>query len=149
MKKHIILDIVSMWIIESAALFSSFDFTKEGICVVDISMLGLSLFFGMIFAFRSMKWIRIGIDVLKKKPKTILTKGWRFHSRENIYFFDVKKNIYHSIIEFTDPRLPGKYIYLDNRIFKSGDQLKITYYPRSKYIKAIEKVEEIESNCPK
>ena len=88
-------------------------------------------------------WLKILIDVLFSKPRVILTKGLR--SIDHIAADPRKggsatpaERFYFSKIRFTDDRLKGTYYTLEPVYFKQGVELKIVYYPRSKYITQME-----------
>ena len=85
-------------------------------------------------------WVRIIIDVCFSKPRVIYTKKLRYISNTPVNLGRGSltcKNCY-SIIKFTDDRLKGTYYMLEPVYFKQGVELKIVYYPRSKYITQME-----------
>ena len=107
-------------------------------------MFFIIILIAIIFAFRSFKWLLIGLDVLFAKPKTIITKGYRSTERELIYILGNSRirpsKYFYSVIRFDDDQLKGKYISFDYPSFRHGEPLEIIYYPRSKYIVSIKYV---------
>ena len=71
------------------------------------------------FFKRTFRWIRILLDILFKKPNVIYTRGYR-----------LKKDYY----------------CFDEAIYKHGELLKISYYPNSRYIEAISRVDNYEND---
>jgi hypothetical protein len=73
-------------------------------------------------------------------PISITTKGYRFALRQPVDIFLDIFNICYSEILFDDVRLKGKYVFFDSSVFQHGERLEIVYYPRSKYIKSINRI---------
>jgi len=73
----------------------------------------------------------------------IITKGFRYASREPIYAFTgdrFKPRYHYSEILFDDKRLPQKYVYLDTTCYRNGEPLEVVVYPTARYIKTIKRV---------
>ena len=89
---------------------------------------------------RSIRWLRIIFDVARNKPQITYTKGFRFAKREYINYFS-KKALY-SEVYFDDKTLKKnkEYVYFDLCAFRQGELLEIVYYPKSRYIKSIRRV---------
>lgn len=133
MKKHIILDIISMWCFLIISII-------VGLWVHSVEILVVTPLFLIWFSIRTFRWIVFLYDKIFKKTVTVHTKGYRFLTKERIYALDFSKKIHYSVVVFDDS-LKGKYILLDdNRLFKQGELLEITYYKNSKVIKSILKL---------
>ena len=89
------------------------------------------------FVKESARLILIFIDIKSREPQTIITKGYSKIVRHPVYILQISEKLMYSVVTFCDVRLKGKYIYLENDMYQDGDELEITYYPRSKYITSI------------
>ena len=132
-KIHIIVDIVTMWTFVVLAIYLG----------IAVSKIYIFFAFPLVIWFfvRTLKWLRIAFDVFFSTPLTISTKGFRFSYRDRIYALDITKTLFYSVVMFDDAKLKGKYVYLETAMFCHGEILEITYYPKSKYIKSIKKLQ--------
>ena len=64
---------------------------------------------------RTLMWIRIGFDMLFRKPQTIRTKGYRFAKRE--YVSDLSRKELYSRVFFDDDRLKKEYYFFESDVF--------------------------------
>ena len=146
---HILLNLVIEWVLVCLAVI--FGFLFNILYIVFILPVFISCSIETFF------WGRVAFCVAFNKPQTIITKGFRYTSREFIYSTVIKPTYYRGVfffkhyskILFDDKRLKGKYVYLDTAFFHHGESIKLTYYPRAKYIISIEKVNDtinIDSN---
>ena len=89
---------------------------------------------------RSVRWLRIIFDVVLNKPQIAYTKGFRFAKRE--YINDFSKKALYSEVYFDDKMLKKnkEYVYFEVCTFKHGELLEIIYYPKSRYIKSLRRV---------
>ena len=98
------------------------------------------------------KWLRILFAVKFSTPKTIITKGYRFAMRKRVYMLEKRGKLHYSSVRFSDDRLKGDYVYFDEAVFRGGEPLEVTYYPRAKYIVDIKRAntndETTKSNPP-
>lgn len=128
---HILLDLAIEWLLIVAGITWGI---KASILYI-IGTIPLFLWSGN----KTIRWARVGFDILFSKPRTEATKAYRYAYRERIYPFMPKSIWHYSIVKFNDINLKGDYIFLGEALFRGGVELEITYYPRSKYIVAITK----------
>ena len=134
MRKHIILDIIFSW--SFFLVVVAFGIWQG---LIEFIILG-TILFAYVF-MRAFRWFAFVYDKVFDKILSVKTKGYRFSSKERVYFFDLTKKLHYSVIMFDDSKLKGKYILLDdNTIFKHGELLEVTYYKNSKVIKTISKI---------
>ena len=132
--KHIILDVVSMWIFLFMGILLA-------IFVTPLAWI-FDIFFAIDFWKRTSIWVLFWIDSRKEDTQTVITKGYVFRGRYRIYELDITKKIYYSVIQFNDPRLKGEYIDLSDERHRQGDTLEVVFYRRSRVIKHITKLED-------
>ena len=130
---HIILDLIVGWALICGGIY--FGLTWSFLLLIYTIPLVCW------YSARTFIWIRMAIDVLFSTPISITTKGYRFALRQRVYPLLLKSTFHYSEILFDDVRLKGKYVFFDNSVFRHGEKLEIVYYPRSKYIKSIERIE--------
>lgn len=133
-KLHIVMDVVSMWGLILCGLYLGF----TGTILYFVFSVPLIIW----FSIRTFKWAKILFDVIFSKPQTIITRGFRFSDRHQVYALNVFRNVYYSIIRFSDPGLKGEYICFEYYIFRGGEKLEVTYYKHSRYITSIKRIEE-------
>ena len=136
-KMHMIADIFLSWLF-----------------VVGFVYFGCGKFSGMLlgvpltslFALqRTIFWGKTLYDLKFSEPQKIITKCYQSACRLPVYLYDFCKLRY-SEVTFSDPRLPGKYVYFDVAIYRGGDELEVTYYKRSRYITDIKLIKSIGEN---
>ena len=108
-----------------------------------VSGVPLTILFVSFFK-RTFRWIRILLDILFKKPNVIYTRGYRFSTREHVN--NISKKAFYSKIFFDDKKLKKDYYCFDEAIYRHGELLKISYYPNSRYIEAISRVDNYEND---
>ena len=133
-RKHIILDVVSMWIFLFMGILLA-------IFVTPLAWI-FDIFFAIDFWKRTSIWVLFWIESRKDDTQTVITKGYVFRGRYRIYDLDITKKIYYSVIQFNDSRLPGEYIDLSDEMHRQGDTLEVVFYRRSRVIKHITKLED-------
>ena len=135
-KKHMIADILLHWLF-----------------VVGFAYFGCGKFPGMLlgvplvmwFALkRTFFWGKILLDLKFSEPQKIITKCYQSACRLPVYGYEFCRLRY-SEVTFSDPRLPGKYVYFDVAIYRGGDELEVTYYKRSRYIVDIKLLKPLEN----
>ena len=138
MKRKIVLylvaDLIVVWITLLIALYLGF--------VVTIMFHFWGVFILIWYIVRTFKWLRILFDKMFSKTHVLHTKKYRLAYRDKAsQIFRNEKSPSYSIVLFNDSRLPGKYIYFDVCDFKPGEELTVIYYPRSKYIISIMRID--------
>ena len=136
-KKHIILDIILMWLLIFAGIYIGI---KNSPILIFYSVI-LSIW----YIYRTYRYCLIFMDVLFSEPRCVLTRGYRFAVSERVYALDLTKNIHYYYVLFDDKtlndgRFKDKYIFFEARPFRGGDLLQVTYYKRSKFILDIQKI---------
>ena len=134
MKKHIVFDILTMWLL-----------VFGGICIglCDWGHIDFLIWTPLLipwYAIRTWRWLLLAIDHMFKRTTQAETNGHISLYRERIYALDVTKKISYSVITFNDPKMKGKFIYLSNRILPKVDRVKVVFYTKSKVIKSIEPI---------
>ena len=132
-RKHIILDMVSMWIFWLLTVLLAIFVTPVAWVFV--------FWFGIEFGKRTAIWVFFLIDSRKDDKQTVVTKGYVFRGRYRIYELDITKKLCYSVIQFNDSRLPGDYIDLSDERHRNGDSLEVVFYRRSRVIKSITKID--------
>ena len=137
-KKHIILDVITMWLFASICL--CYAIVKDSILIF-CGTIPLIIW----YSTRTYRYCLILMDVLFSEPRCVLTKGYRFAVSERVYALDITKNIHYYYVLFNDKKLndgrfKDKYIFFEARPFSGGELLEVTYYKRSKFILDIKKV---------
>ena len=131
---NIVLDFICMWIPWLYIFIWS-------ICFPSLFFItGIPLAFLLIPYFsRTIMWIKIAYDIKFREPQVIYTKGYRFSKRE--YINDFSKKAIYSRVFFDDKNLKKDYFYFQSDVFRHGELLELIYYPRSRYIESIKRVE--------
>lgn len=94
------------------------------------------------YIVRTSRWIRILFDKIFSKPQVIRTKQIRDVLRNRAApIVNSKISPSYSVVRFNDKRLPGEYIYLDECHCRTGEEVEVVYYSRSKYILKVTKIE--------
>ena len=94
-------------------------------------------------------WLRVAYDIKFSEPQKTVTKGYSNYYNKDLYDFlyrfksySARKYIcFYSKIRFDDKRLIGWFVYFDQPTFKHGEPIEVVYYPRSKYIKSISRLD--------
>ena len=138
MKRKIVLclvaDLIVVWITLLIALYLGF--------VVTIMFHFWGAFILIWYIVRTFKWLRILFDKIFSKPVVIRTKQIRDVIRERVApIVNSEISPSYSVVRFNDKSLPSKYIYFDECHYKTGEEIEVIYYPRSKYITKITKVD--------
>ena len=132
-KLHIVLDMLIMITFLSVVVYIG--------TISSVLYLVFSLPLALFYFCKIVYWIFVLADVLFSKPIKITTKSYRYSYREKIYFYLPQSRYFYSIVLFDDIRMRGKYVYFGYPTFHHGEMLTIIYYPKSKYIKSIERFE--------
>ena len=136
MKKHVIIDLVSMWLFIIFAIVWA-------IATELYDILIFCPFLIVWYSVRTWKWILFIFEYLFLKPRSLTTKGYRCTYRVPIYVLQGewgRQRIRYSKIYFDDDRLGKKaYIFLGEAVYSGGGELEIIYYPKSRIIKQISK----------
>ena len=132
-KYHIAFDLLITWSILIVGVYFGNKYSVLPIILVCEAPIWVA------YLPRTLQWICIGLACTFSTPKTIQTKGFRLAYREGAYLFNSKTKWKYSVIKFNDPNLKGNYIFIGEALgFKTGDSLKIVYYPLVKYIMSID-----------
>ena len=137
-KKHIVLDIITMWIFVSICV--CYAIVKDSILIF-CGTIPLIIW----YSTRTYRYGLIFMDVFFSEPQCVHTRGYRFSVSERVYALDLTKNIHYYYVFFNDKQLndgrfKDKYIFFEARPFIGGELLEVTYYKRSKFILDIQKI---------
>ena len=134
--KHIALELVFTWLF--LALVFAFAIQQKSI---DICIFATVFAVGH-FIQRTFRWILFTYDKIFDKTVTLKTKGYSRCMREPIYYYFTEKyKRFYSIVQFDDPSLKGRFVYLeDDFSLKHGELLEVTYYKNSKVIKSVKRM---------
>ena len=138
MKKKVILylvvDLIGTWILIIGGIYLGFVYSFMFHVWAPIILAW--------YIVRTSRWIRILFNKIFSKPQVIRTKQIRYALRDpaaQIVNLEISPS--YSVVRFNDKRLPGEYIYLDECHYRTGEEVEVIYYPRSKYITKITKVD--------
>ena len=129
---HIILDVLSMWTLIIVSLYVA---VKWDVYMIFVYLPILTVW----FAYRTFKWALLLYDFIFSKPKTFITKGYRYAVRDRIYVLDLSKKIHYSKVYFDDQKIKCL-LFFSSDVFQHGEALKVTYYPKSKLAIKIERL---------
>ena len=133
-KLHIVLDLAIVW----GLIFVGIYLGVVRNFLFLVAIFPLFVWYGV----RTLHWLIIAFSVFFLKPDIIETKSCRFAYRERVYQLIPASVLHYSIFLFNDTAIKGKYIFMGDSIFRHGEKLEITYYPKAKYIKCIKRIQD-------
>ena len=136
LRYHIIIDIIINWLLVIFGTIAGLYFS--------IFYIIYSIPLYIWFSLRTLKWIRVLVDVIFSRPQKLITKLYRCSYKERVYALDLSKKIQYSVLLFNDNRLKGRYIFLKDFEYKlkPSGAFVVNYYPKSKFIISIETINE-------
>ena len=135
MKKTIVCLITEhtlVWLLVLMGLYRGL-FIEQGLPFI------MTLMVGALWLPNTCRWLLVLFDVVFSTPKTTVTKGFRYALREES---NVSRRFtkHFSVISFDDKKLNGEFYYFDAVAFRHGEEIEVTYYPRSKFIKKMKRI---------